>query len=247
MRLIEFQNVNFSYNGETALKDFSFSVEKGDYVGIIGPNGGGKTTLVKIMLGLLKPDSGSIKLFSQDIKSFRDWPKFGYVPQRIAQFESSFPITVQEVVNLGRIPKRGIFKRASEKDFSAIEKAIDIAQISHLRKRLIADLSGGERQKVFIARALAGEPEVIILDEPAVGIDELSQEKFYKFINHLNKNLKITILFISHDIDVLAHEASTLLCVNRELVCHEEPKALFREDIIKKLYGKEARFIAHKH
>ncbi|GFP27164.1 metal ABC transporter ATP-binding protein [Candidatus Hakubella thermalkaliphila] len=247
MNLIELKDVNFSYNGEPVLVNISVAIEKGEYAGILGPNGGGKTTFVKVILGLLRPTSGHITLFGQDTNIFRDWSKIGYVPQRATQINIHFPITVEEVVGQGRIARRGMLRKFSQTDVGAINKALNISGIEHLKHRLIADLSGGERQRVFIARTLASEPELLILDEPAVGVDLPSQENFYQFLKDLNIRLGLTILFVSHDIDVLANQASCLICLNRGLVYHGTPREIFKEGQLEKVYGKNVKFILHGH
>ena len=242
---IEVNNVSFSYNGQSVLDNISFSVNTGEYLGIIGPNGGGKTTLIKIILGLLKPDAGTVRIFGQDIKEFKERSLIGYVPQRISQV--AFPATVKEVIETGRTARIGLFKRHSRDDERAVEKAMEVAGITHLRYRLIEDLSGGERQRVFIARALSAEPKILILDEPSVGVDLASQEQFYTFIQNLNQEFGLTILFISHDIDVIAHEVKCLLCLNKNLVCHGLPREFLKGEYMEKLYGKKVKFILHGH
>lgn len=246
-KCIEVNNVSFSYNGQPVLDNISFSVNNGEYLGIIGPNGGGKTTLIKIILGLLKPTTGTVKIFGTDIKEFQEKSLIGYVPQRISQVASQFPATVKEVIETGRTARIGLFKRYTKDDGLAIEKAIEVAGVARLKHRLIEDLSGGERQRVFIARALSAEPKILILDEPSAGVDLASQEQFYTFIQKLNQELGLTILFISHDIDVVAHEVKCLLCLNKNLVCHGNPREFLKEEQMEKLYGKKVKFILHGH
>jgi zinc transport system ATP-binding protein len=237
--VIELENVTFSYNKEPALEGITLSINRGDYDGIIGPNGGGKTTLLMVILGLLKPNKGKIKLFGQPILDFKEWPKIGYLPQKITHTNIRFPITVQETVNQGRIAKTGFFRKFSENDKKIINHVLKISDVLHLKDRLISDLSGGERQRTFIARALASEPEVLILDEPATGIDITSQSWFYSFLKELNSNQGITILFVSHEIGILRHEATRLICINRHLICDGASNRIFEEnkDLIKNLYG----------
>lgn len=247
--IIELESVSYSYNHESALQGISLTFNKGDYDGIVGPNGGGKTTLIKIILGLLKPDSGQVKLFGQNIEKFRDWTKLGYLPQKMVQADIRFPITVKEVVGQGRIAKAGLFKRFSDYDRKAIDRALEISDVHHLKDRLISDLSGGERQRVFIARALASEPEVLLLDEPATGIDVAAQDMFYRFLKDLNRDLGITILFVSHDIDVLVHEATSLICINRRLVCAGSAGLVFEENrnLLESLYGHHVHLFQNHH
>jgi zinc transport system ATP-binding protein len=244
---IEVENVSFSYDDHPVLENISFSVKSGEYLGVIGPNGGGKTTLIKIILGLLQPKTGRVKIFGEDIQSFNQKSLIGYVPQRVSQKIFQFPAIVEEVVASGRTARVGILKRFGKNDSAAIEKAFEVAGIAKMKNRLLGDLSGGERQRVFIARALAGEPKILILDEPSAGVDLSAQETFYTFIEALNQNYGLTIILVSHDIDVVSHQVKTLLCVNHNLVCHGPPKEFIKEEFLEKLYGKKVKFILHGH
>jgi zinc transport system ATP-binding protein len=216
-------------------------------VGLIGPNGGGKTTLLKIMLGLLKPKQGTVKLFGQPIEKFNNWSKIGYVPQKAVNFDVKFPATVQEVVMMGRYGKRGLLHRITQEDKQVVQKVLEQVDMLGFSNRLIGDLSGGQQQRVFIARALATEPEVVFLDEPTVGVDVQTQEHFYDLLKKLNTQLNLTLVLVSHDIDVIAHEATELACINQNLVYHGTPKEFIKGDYIKNLYGKEVKFILHDH
>ncbi|MGB2580479.1 MAG: metal ABC transporter ATP-binding protein [Minisyncoccia bacterium] len=242
---IELNNVSFSYDHTSVLENLSFTVRRGEYLGIIGPNGGGKTTLIKIILGLLQPTSGTISLFGMDRHDFKEKYRIGYVPQRITQAEKSFPATVFEVVRTGRIARLGFFERFTKDDTDAVERAMEISGIARYRDTLIGNLSGGERQRVFIARALASEPEVLILDEPTVGVDIGAQKTFYDFLSSLNKDHNITIIFISHDIDAVSQETKTVLCLNHNLVCHGLPQDLLNEHILERLYGSHSQRVPH--
>jgi zinc transport system ATP-binding protein len=243
---IEAKNVHYQYGDNVVLDHVSFRIATGDYVGILGPNGSGKTTLLRIILGILKPTSGSVRVFGEELRYFKNSSWIGYVPQRAASSGQGFPATVEEVVASGRTPKIGMLHRMHAQDKAAIEQAMKTADVARLRSRLISRLSGGERQRVFIARALAAEPKVLILDEPTVGVDIGAQEKFYSFLRAMNEN-GMTILLVSHDIDVLAGEAKTILCLNRELVCHVAAQDFITSDHLTKLYGEKGKFILHKH
>lgn len=245
--IIDVRDVCFSYNGNKVLENITFTVEAGEYLGIIGPNGGGKTTLFKIILGLLKPDSGEVFIYGKPQRKFDEKYLIGYVPQRVALSELYFPANVEEIVKSGRTPRKGLFKLFNKEDNKAVERAMEVAGVAKHKNQLIGSLSGGERQRVFIARALAGEPKLLILDEPDVGVDLSTQEKFYTFIDELNKTLGLTVLLISHDIDVVAHQSKSVLCLNRRLVCHGSPKEFITEEYMHKLYGKQVRFIVHGH
>lgn len=245
--IVEFKDVNFSHGALTVLENISFTVKRGDYLGVIGPNGGGKTSLLRILVGLDKPDTGAVKLFGEDIASLSGRHRLGYVPQRVSQRDFFFPASVQEIVVSGRTPGLGLFKRYGADDKRAVEQAIDIAGLGALRTRPMGELSGGERQRVFIARALAGSPELLILDEPSVGVDVGAQQKFYEFLSTLNKDLGITVLFVSHDVSAIVKEITSVLCLNRTLVCHGTSENINTPDFMENLYGHKVSTIYHDH
>ena len=243
---IEVNNLSFKYNRHMILDNISFSVRNGEYLGMIGPNGGGKTTLVKILLGLLDPFKGQVKIFGHDVKLSKDRHLIGYVPQKISE-TIYFPATVEEVVRTGRTARIGSLKKFSQKDKTAVAKAMEAADISKYKNELISHLSGGEKQRVFIARALAGEPKILILDEPVAGVDAPSQEKFYQFLNELRKELELAIIFISHDLNFITRQVESVLCLNRTLICNCPPKEFIKEGYLDELYGKGVNLIEHQH
>lgn len=234
--IVELKNVCFSYKKEEAIKNISLSVHKGDYVGIIGPNGGGKSTLVKLMLGILKQNKGEIKLFEEKISEFKDWYKIGYVPQR-SFVEINIPITVEEVVIMGRYGKRGLFHRSTTKDKEIALKALENVDMIEYRNKQLSDLSGGQQQRVFIARALSSQPEILFLDEPTVGVDIKTQKQFYKFLRKLNKKLNLTLILISHELDVVAHESNVLGYINHTLDYFGEPTEFLKGAYFHELIG----------
>lgn len=244
---IRADHLNFLYGERAVLHDLNFMIEEGDYVGILGPNGSGKTTLLKIILGLLRPSLGTIKIFGEDIRTFKDFSWIGYVPQRASSTTWEFPATVEEVVRTGRTAKRGMLRRFTAEDRDAITRAMNEADVARFASRRISALSGGELQRVFIARALAAEPKILILDEPTVGVDIHAQETFYAFIKKLHETQGITIIFVSHDIDVIVQEAKTILCLNRELICHVSSKHFINKDYLEQLYGAKGKYILHGH
>lgn len=246
--IIDVRDLTFRYGSTTIIENINFTVAEGEYLGIIGPNGGGKTTLVKILLGLLVPSSGTVTIFGKDVREFREGYRIGYVPQRLAHADPHFPATVREMVASGRTPRIGLFQPFRHEDHDAVDRAMRIADVHTLRDQRMDELSGGQRQRVFIARALAAEPSILILDEPTAGIDPASEEKFYTFLAELNEKHKITILFITHDIDVIAREARSVLCLNHGLICHGSPKEFIKEEYLQRLYGKRSvQFILHDH
>lgn len=245
--IVQLNNVSFRYDHEPTLDNVSFVINQGDFVGIIGPNGSGKTTLLKIILGLLPARSGDVALFGQPLARFRAWHKLGYVPQKITSLDTRFPITVEEVVSMGRISQTKYFVGFNKQDRQAIHNALQVVGMDKHRASLITELSGGQQQRVFIARALASEPKLLILDEPTVGVDLDTQEKFYHLLRELNQQFNLTLILVSHDIDVIASEVKTVVCLNRKLVYHGTPKDFIKDDYLKKLYGKDVRFILHGH
>lgn len=238
--IIEIENISFSYGSTPVLKNITLQIHQGDYLGIIGPNGSGKTTLLKIMVGLLKPTSGKVKLFGTDSRNFKQWSKIGYVAQKAINFDAMFPATVYEVVKMGANGKND-----PNRD-EAITKALKQVEMFEYRDRLIGNLSSGQQQRVFIARALVGNPEIIFLDEPTVGVDVKNQEQFYLLLRKLNQELNITLILISHDIDVVAGEVTEFACINQTVVYYGEPKKFFMDNYLEKLYGKNIKQILHQ-
>jgi zinc transport system ATP-binding protein len=216
--IIECKEVSFAFDGHVVVENVSLAINRGDYVGLIGPNGAGKTTLIKVFLGLLKPTSGTVNLFGHDIKHFHDWHRIGYVPQKATSFDPAFPVTVEEVVAMGRVPVIGLGRRFTPADHAAVKKAMIIVGIDNLAGKRIGELSGGQQQRVFIARALASEPEMLILDEPTTGVDARSQHEFYHFLHGLNSQEHMTLILISHDTSMVNLHISKLLCLNRTLM-----------------------------
>lgn len=245
--IIEIKNLSFSYGQEEILSNINLNIHKRDYLGIIGPNGAGKTTLLKIILGLLKPKTGNIILFGKPIEMFKDWTKIGYVAQKAVNFDQNFPLTVSEVVAMGRVSKRGLFKSLTQEDEKIIIKSLEQVEMWEYRDRIIGDLSGGQQQRIFIARALAGKPEVIFLDEPTAGIDTTSQEQFYRLLKKMNKEIGLTLILISHDIEVISHEVTEIACINKKLVYEGNPKGLLSHKNLREIYGKNVTFITHTH
>lgn len=207
--VISLKNVDFSYNGTLVLTNINITVEKGDFIAILGPNGSSKSTLLKIMLGLLAPKAGEVKIFGQNVRHFKEWSKIGYISQQAANTNTSFPATVEEIVSSGYYTGFGrLFDKAERK--AATSEALAAVKITDLSNRLIGQLSGGQRQKVFLARALVKKPEALFLDEPTTGIDAASQQEFYEMLAKLHKN-RMTIVMITHDIDA-AIKRATKVC-----------------------------------
>lgn len=244
--IIKVDDISFGYSHARVLEHVSFSIERGDYVGIIGPNGSGKTTLLKMLVGVITSDAGSVYIDGAPIEAYKKRYEIGYVPQRIAGEQTAFPVTVQEMVESGRTPAHGLFSRMGEKDDHAVRDALQTADISDLKDRLMSTLSGGQRQRVYIARALAAKPKMLILDEPFVGVDIGAQKDFYAFLHRLNVEEKLTIVFVSHDIDMISEEVKSVICLNRGLLCYGNPSLLHDPELVQKLYGRKMTHI-HRH
>ena len=246
--IFDVKNMSFKVNGQAILSNISLEIFNGQYIAIIGPNGGGKTTLVRMLLGLEKPSSGSIKLYGKKIKNFKQWHKIGYVPQRASLVDENFPATVQDIVNMGRTSKRSIFSKHTQEDKHAVEDAMIKMDVLDLKEKMVGTLSGGQRQRVMIARALASYPEILILDEPNTGVDMVSQKRFYALLAKLNKEDNITILFITHDIGVIADDIGRLFTINQKATICNDPKETLSCEDVSTLYGVEAHLLHnHKH
>ncbi|MBM2826199.1 MAG: transporter ATP-binding protein [Dehalococcoidia bacterium] len=245
--VLELRGVSFGYSRELALEDVTVSVERGDFLGLVGPNGGGKTTILKIALGLLRPRSGYVALFGQPLGSFREWHRVGYVPQAALNFDLRFPATVAEVVAMGRIARRKLLQRAGKADASAIAEALETAGMAEYRDTPIGNLSAGQQQRVFIARALASQPELLVLDEPTTGVDAPSQDRFYALLRHLNREMGITLVMVSHDIGVVMDEVNRLGCLNKRLVYHGDPLGFLDTEHWEELYGHPVTRVTHHH
>lgn len=217
-KIIETINLSVHYGQTEALKDVSFAVEQGDFVGLVGPNGGGKTTLAKSVLGLLPVASGKILLFNQAIESFDDFKRIGYLPQKHTGINQLFPASVEEVVLLGILSSKKWPRKINQKDRQRIDELLKSLGISNLKGKLISELSGGQQQKVFLARAIASEPELLILDEPSTALDPNSREQFFAQLKELNSQKKTTIILITHDTGYVGKYANKLLYIDRKLV-----------------------------
>jgi zinc transport system ATP-binding protein len=245
--VFEAKGVQYRVHGNAILKNINLLIKRGTYAAIIGPNGGGKTTLIRLLLGLEKISGGEIKLFGKPQKQFDAWHKIGYVPQRVSLVDQQFPATVYEVVKMGRVARRGLFKRERPEDIEAVENAMEKMAVSDLRDRLVGELSGGQRQRVMIARALASEPEVLILDEPNTGVDAQSQSRFYELLRKLNQQEALTIIFITHDVGVIAGDIQSLFFVNQTILSSDTPAEVLSCDNMSKLYGIDAHVVHHSH
>jgi zinc transport system ATP-binding protein len=237
MQVVEIDRLSYAYAGSLVLDNISFLMGEGDLLGMIGPNGAGKTTLFSCMLGLLSDYTGTIKIFGQDVRKNSDvLKKIGYIQQKKA-IEQNFPATVEEIVSLGFSGKV-----SGEK----IAAALETVGMSALKERRIGELSGGQQQRVLIAKAIVNNPKLLILDEPATGIDLETQNKFYALLKKLNQEEKITIIWASHDLDAVNKLASSVACINRSMFFHGKAHEFFENPDLLKAYS-ESSMQAHMH
>ena len=245
--VLDVSGLDVSRANSLVIEDAKFSIQKGDYVGIVGPNGGGKTTLLLALLNIIPKTKGNIRLFGQNTESFSHWEKVAYVPQHAVNFDSQFPLTVKELVSLGRINRKNIGRPLKQSDWKAVKEALEFMGIADIENRRIGQLSGGQKQRVFVAKALVRNPEIILLDEPIVGVDTKTQEKFYKKLSELNVKKNITILLVTHDLTAVFCRMSKVMCVNRRVNIAEITKDLKPEQILGEAYGEHFHFVFHQH
>jgi len=220
--ILELIDVSFSYNGNPVLENVNLKVGKGDFLALIGPNGAAKTTLMKIMVGLLTPKYGRVLIFGENIREFKKWDKIGYIPQLTGEINTGFPATVWEIVDSNYY--NGFLKGFINKDRreKSVKQALEKVGIDKLSQKMLKELSGGEKQKVFLARALVKNPEILFLDEPTSAMDAPSREDFYNLLTDLNKNLGITVIIVTHDIGFACEKATKIGCVKgKRVFIHE--------------------------
>lgn len=247
--IVQVQNLYYRYDKENVLENINLSIAKGSFLAIVGPNGSGKSTLLKLMLGLLKPQKGTIRLFGQDIGKFKDQHKIGFVSQKANSFNTGFPATVFEVVGSGLTKKLGLFKFISKAENKKIMEAIRAVGMEDFANRNIGELSGGQQQRVFIARALVGEPELLILDEPTVGVDAENVSSFYEMLERLNKQDGITLLLVTHDIGTISDKVTDVACLNKNLHFHGSTEELekLKGNELSEIYGHDVQVLTHDH
>ena len=236
MKVIELRNLYFSYNDRVILEDINLTVKKREYLALIGPNGSGKTTLVKLILGLLPPVCGEVLVFGTSLQQFKDWYRLGYVPQR-AVLNNGFPVTVREVAAAGRFGRVGLCRNLKREDWEAVEEALDMVGLLSLQHKPRLELSGGQQQRVFIARALAGQPDILILDEPQVGLDDRYLHDFYCLLKHLKEERGITIFIVSHDIAEIGSWADRIICLNKKVLYQGTPREVLTPSKLNDVYG----------
>jgi zinc transport system ATP-binding protein len=239
-QVVSVSNVSFSYDGIPVLEDVSFTIPERSFISIVGPNAGGKTTLLKLMLGLLQPSRGTIEVLGMSPVKART--RVGYMPQQV-QLDLQFPVSVLDVALMGRLLSGRPFG-----PYSRIDKAIALdslrkLEIQDLKDRPFMALSGGQRQRVLIARALASEPELLLLDEPTANVDMVVETEFFELLNNMSKT--ITVMVVSHDLGFVSHYVQSVVCVNRRVMVH--PTVTVTGEVIRDLYLSDVCMVRHHH
>lgn len=237
---IRIEKACFSYEGQAILDRVDLTVEEGDFLGIIGPNGSGKTTLLRMILGLLKPDSGAVSVFGHPPEESRHL--IGYIPQ-YAEFDREFPVSAWEMVLLGRLSKAPLFGRYREEDYRAAERAMRQVEVYDLHRQRLGTLSGGQLQRVLIARALASRPRLLLMDEPTASMDTRAEKDLYHILKKIN--LETTIVLVTHDLGFVSSIVKRVACLNRNLICH--PTSRLTPEIIEELYHGPVHVVQHEH
>jgi len=244
--VIEAKNICFAYRaGDPILSSVSLTVNRGDFFGIIGTNGSGKTTLLKILLGVLAPVSGQVRLFGEDPRKSKARSSLGYVSQQATHFERNFPATVADVVLMGRVAGAGLLRRLGKTDKAKALAALREVGMESFAGRRIGVLSSGQQQRVIIARALVGEPELIIFDEPTVGVDVNAEAEFFSLIRRLNKEKKITVIVVTHDIDIIGHQVNKLMCLHCSIATHGTPQQFLEGETLHAATHGNVQLIPH--
>ncbi|MEK3953968.1 zinc transport system ATP-binding protein [Psychrobacillus psychrotolerans] len=246
--LINLHNISYQYEQTKALIDINLTIAEGDFLAIIGPNGSGKSTLLKIILGLLKPTSGEVLLFGKPVNQFKEKERIGYVSQKSNSFNTGFPATVTEVVRSGLVKKTGLFHRYPANVNKQVRQALKSVGMDEYSMKNIGDLSGGQQQRVFIARALISNPNVLILDEPTVGVDSKNVKSFYNMLSHLNREHNITIVLVTHDVDAVSKSISHVACLNQRIHFHGFKNEMdqMSDEQLEAWYGHAVRKVDHQ-
>ena len=230
---LEIRNLWAGYNGKPVLEAISFQVDRGDMVGIIGPNGSGKSTLIKTILGLVKPMRGEVLVLGRDGTPERHL--VGYTPQT-ELVDWDFPVTVFDVALMGRYSRRGLFRRTTKEDREAADASLELVKIFDLRDRLIGELSGGQRRRVLLARAMAHNPELLLLDEPMAGLDATAQHQLLDLLDELRAN-GATVILSTHDLSCVSSRCDKAACLNRRLIAFGKPSEVLNEQVLGDTFG----------
>jgi zinc transport system ATP-binding protein len=238
--VVEFDDVSFSYNGTPVLEHITLAAQEHDFLSIVGPNGGGKTTILRLILGLVTPSKGTVSVFGMPPDKVRR--RIGYMPQTTS-LDRLFPVSVLDVVLMGRLGAGSRFGFYTRADYRAAHEALEKVGLGEACGRSFAELSGGQYQRVLIARALASNPDLLLLDEPTANVDAAVETEFYQFLRTLSE--RMTIVLVTHDLGFVSKYVTNVACVNRRLVCH--PVCDITGEVINEIYGAHVSMLHHDH
>lgn len=213
-KIIEIKDLGFDYGEGWVFHKLNLEITEGDFVAVIGANGAGKSTLLKMLANVIEPTIGDISYYDTPISQFKNWERIGYVPQNPGRQQKNFPISVREVVGLGLLGANSLVHRHNAEDKAAINEIMERFNLMDLRYRKIGDLSGGQQQRVFLARAMVKQPKILLLDEPATGIDTAAKADLYAMLKKINREQGVTIIMVSHDLELAADAAQNALCLD---------------------------------
>ncbi|MDH5511181.1 MAG: metal ABC transporter ATP-binding protein [Nitrospinota bacterium] len=245
INLVQVEGLTVILGGRVALDDITLNIRAGSFTGILGPNGAGKSTLLKVLLGLIHPQRGSVLVFGH--KPGDSHGLIGYVPQSISGLVGDFPVSALDVVMMGRLGPDKIGRRYGNADRAASMEAMEAVGIEGKAQNRFGSLSGGERQKALIARALCAGPKLLLLDEPTTGVDPVAQDDFYAMLTRLKDANKITIALVSHDVGVITSMVDDLICLNQKVFLHGPPEEALKDGMIGKTYGSRTEIVMHGH
>ncbi len=242
--VISLEDVWVHYDGQPVLEGIYLDVTEGEIVSIVGPNGSGKTTLLNTILGFVKPFQGRVQIFRQNPEAVRHSGLIGYLPQN-PESDLRFPVRAEDVVAMARSGRRSVFRRLSDDDHTKIHQALERVNMWEQAGQHFGSLSGGQKQRVLIARALALDPKILILDEPSTGLDAVAQDSFYSLLQSLRDQKGLTILLVSHDIGAVSGIVDRIACLNRRIHFHGNPADCIPSEALVKVFGQDVQFVYH--
>ncbi len=243
-KIIDVSGLTFYYEAHPVFENISFNLNRGDFTGIIGPNGSGKSTFLKLLLSLIRPVGGSIYLFGKEISQFRQWPRIGYIAQN-NPFNNGFPASVFEVVAANLYARTGFLHIPSAKQKKDVYKALELAGMQDSIHTPIGSLSGGQQQRVYLARVLVNDPEILLLDEPASGMDTKSESGMYELLHKLNQDHHISIVMVTHDLSAVTKHANRLFCMGEQGMIEHDLSEGLNEKFVSRLYGRDVHIHVH--
>jgi len=237
---VDIRNVSFSFNAHPILKDVTLAIETGEFVTIVGPNGGGKTTLLRVILGLIRPATGTVTVYGMRPESAR--PRIGYMPQH-PQVDLRFPVRVIDVVLTGRLGGPRPFGGYRREDHEAAAEALEEVDLLDLSHQPFSELSGGQRQRALIGRALVARPDLLLLDEPTANLDVMMERELHELLKVLNE--RMTVVLVSHDLGFVSNLTQKVVCVKQRVATH--PACEITNDVIREMYGRDVLMVRHDH